>query len=186
MNIVTSAAVFAAEAHAGQVRKELGEPYIVHPLRVGKTAAQLGMDEEFIAACYLHDVVEDTVTKAETIERLFPRRTYELVRAVTKWWEAGHPSEVITANKTAYYEQILRTDDAALLKVLDRVDNLYDFAKMARRAIPKSHKWADKYLAKTRSEFAPLLQGLSTQNTTASLLALQYYDAAFKALELAL
>jgi (p)ppGpp synthase/HD superfamily hydrolase len=60
MKLVTSAAVFAAEAHCGQVRKELNEPYIIHPLKVGHLAAQLGQSEEFVAACYLHDVPEDT------------------------------------------------------------------------------------------------------------------------------
>lgn len=159
--LTTAAAVLAAEAHAGQKRKELNEPYIVHPLRVGKLAAMLEQDEHMIAACYLHDVVEDTVIPMTTIESLFPAATVELVKAATKWWAEGHGQEIVKANKAAYYANILSTPGAITLKVLDRVDNLHDFAKMARLS-PSSHKWAKRYYGKTVDEFGPLLEKLDT------------------------
>ena len=156
IELITGAAVFAGEAHAGQVRKELNEPYIIHPLRVGKLAAQINQNEEFIAAMYLHDVVEDTNVPMETLQALFPERTVVLVHALTKWWEGKMTKEAYMANKTGYYAQILNTPGAVLGKVLDRVDNLHDFARMARMA-PSKHKWAAKYRDKTVDEFAALL-----------------------------
>jgi (p)ppGpp synthase/HD superfamily hydrolase len=153
--LITSAAAFAAEAHKNQVRKELNEPYIIHPARVAKMAAQLKLPAQYIAAAYLHDVLEDTNTPKETLQTLFPGRTYELTFALTKWWEDGHPSQVQIANKQAYYTEIIRVG-AVTLKILDRVDNLYDFAKMARMS-PSNHAWAGRYLTKTQSEFQRLL-----------------------------
>ena len=46
----------AFHCHDGQVRKS-GEPYIIHPLNVAITLAELGMDDRTIAAGLLHDVV---------------------------------------------------------------------------------------------------------------------------------
>jgi (p)ppGpp synthase/HD superfamily hydrolase len=184
--LIVSAAVYAAEAHAGQVRKELNEPYIVHPLRIGKMAAQLGQTPEFIAAAYLHDVAEDTTRTLSQMQTFFPSPTMELVRAVTKWWQTSdHSAQTVAANKAAYYAQILAQPGAPLLKVLDRVDNLYDFAKMARQT-PKSHKWAAKYFKKTNEEFVDILAALDIRSDMASREARKYYDAALSALEVAL
>lgn len=153
--VMTSAAVMAATAHAGQTRKELGQPYINHPLRVGHAAATLGMSAEFIAACYLHDVVEDTNTPIETIDKLFPAHTARLVRLATKWWTSGDPDE--DSKKAAYYDALIAYPGGALLKVLDRTDNLHDFAQVAMLT-HSGHAWAARYLKKTLVEFPRLLR----------------------------
>lgn len=153
--VMTSAAVMAATAHAGQVRKELGQPYINHTLRVGHAAATLGMSAEFIAACYLHDVVEDTPTPIETIDKLFPAHTARLVRLMTKWWTSGDPEE--EGKKALYYDALIAYPGGALLKVLDRTDNLHDFAQVAMLS-HSGHTWAARYLKKTLAEFPRLLR----------------------------
>ena len=48
-----------ASAHAGQFRKS-GERYINHPLAVARIVAELGLDDDTVAAALLHDAVEDT------------------------------------------------------------------------------------------------------------------------------
>lgn len=183
--LATASAVFAAEAHVGQVRKELNEPYINHPLRVGSMAARLGMSPEFIAAAHLHDVVEDTKIPMTTIERLFPSFTVDLVKAMTKWWESGLPASVVIANKDAYYNNLLRTPDAALLKVLDRIDNIRDLTKVASR-VPSAHGWAKKYYSKTLAEFSPLLSALAIDETAAGATALKWFHQAIQGLEVVL
>jgi (p)ppGpp synthase/HD superfamily hydrolase len=183
--LITSAASFAAEAHKHQVRKELNEPYIVHPIRVASMAARLGLADTDIAACYLHDVVEDTNTPMRTIVEQFPHRTAELVRALTKWWEEGHPSEVVKSNKDAYYHNIIRTDGAVILKILDRIDNLHDFARIARLS-PANHPWAARYLEKTRHEFKVILDaafGYTGQNQANAQIVRRWYDNALLNLE---
>lgn len=186
-NLVTASAVFAAEAHMHQVRKELNEPYINHPLRVGMLAAKLGQSPEFIAAAHLHDVVEDTNIQIEAIASLFPERTTDLVRAMTKFWQTGvMTSAAVDVSKQAYYDNLIALPGGALLKVLDRIDNLHDFAKMARRAMPKSHKWGAKYLDKTRREFVPVIAFLRTDVHGSAQQALTLFESAQKTLEDAL
>jgi guanosine-3',5'-bis(diphosphate) 3'-pyrophosphohydrolase len=74
---------FAIKAHEGQKRKS-GEPYVSHPLAVGSTLIDWGMDIDTIIAGVLHDTVEDTDATLETIENLFGRDVAFLVDGVTK------------------------------------------------------------------------------------------------------
>lgn len=73
----------ATEAHAGQKRKS-GEPYIIHPLNVGATLIEWGMDIDTVLAGILHDTVEDTSVNLDKIESLFGRDVAFLVDGVTK------------------------------------------------------------------------------------------------------
>ena len=82
-SLIEKAYRFADEAHKGQVRKS-GEPYIIHPLCVAITLADLEMDKETIAAGLLHDVVEDTVLSEEDLKREFGDDVALLVDGVTK------------------------------------------------------------------------------------------------------
>lgn len=82
--MIQEAAAFAAKAHEGMTRKGNSIPYIYHPMEVALIVAQLTDDEEVIAAAYLHDVLEDTPTKPEDIERAFGSRVRALVEAETE------------------------------------------------------------------------------------------------------
>jgi len=50
---------YAAQLHAGQVRKVSGEPYVAHLLGVASIALDYGADEAEAIAALLHDAVED-------------------------------------------------------------------------------------------------------------------------------
>ena len=63
---IERAFAFAAQRHAGQVRKS-GEPYVVHPLGVACICAELRAETPVIVAALLHDTVEDTQTTLEEI-----------------------------------------------------------------------------------------------------------------------
>jgi GTP diphosphokinase / guanosine-3',5'-bis(diphosphate) 3'-diphosphatase len=74
----------AEQAHAGQDRVS-GEPYIIHPLAVAQTVADLGMDDDSIVASLLHDVLEDSHTFShEYIRDTFGEDVLDLVEGVTK------------------------------------------------------------------------------------------------------
>ncbi|NPB09519.1 MAG: bifunctional (p)ppGpp synthetase/guanosine-3',5'-bis(diphosphate) 3'-pyrophosphohydrolase [Thermodesulfobacteria bacterium] len=81
--LVEKAYVFAAKAHAGQVRRS-GEPYLSHPLAVAYTLAEMKLDLPTIAAGLLHDTVEDADVTIEDIRRLFGDSVAEIVDGVTK------------------------------------------------------------------------------------------------------
>lgn len=86
MDIIKMAYKFAANAHAGQVRKYTGEPYINHPVAVAsilQTATNPSFSPEVIAAALLHDVVEDTDVTLSEIEDIFGSEVATLVEMVT-------------------------------------------------------------------------------------------------------
>ena len=83
VELVRKAYVFAAAAHAGQVRLS-GEPYLSHPLAVAYTLADMRLDGASITAGLLHDTVEDTKTTIEDIDESFGEDVADIVDGVTK------------------------------------------------------------------------------------------------------
>lgn len=81
--MIEEAYEFAREMHEGQYRKS-GEPYIIHPVNVAIILADLGLDDNAIAAGLLHDVVEDTDCSSLDLERKFNEEVAFLVEGVTK------------------------------------------------------------------------------------------------------
>lgn len=82
--LVRKALAFAAERHAGQLRKGDGKPFIVHPIAVGRILSVANMPEKVIAAGLLHDVLEDTPTRPAELVRLFGKEVASLVKEVTE------------------------------------------------------------------------------------------------------
>ena len=62
--------LFGEERHGDQQR-ENGEPFINHPLEVGRVLGDMHMDCPTIVAAILHDVIEDTSTDKQEIRRRF-------------------------------------------------------------------------------------------------------------------
>src|SRR3989338_10763093 len=81
--LITKAYEFAERAHKDQKRFS-GEPYFNHVFETAKILAGFGMDAQIIAGGLLHDVLEDTETTEETIEKEFGPDILFLVKGVTK------------------------------------------------------------------------------------------------------
>jgi GTP pyrophosphokinase len=81
--LVKKACLFAKEAHGNQKRLS-GEFYFNHLFETAKSLAELGMDATSVAAGFLHDTLEDTETKAETIEKEFGKEVLFIVEGVSK------------------------------------------------------------------------------------------------------
>ena len=77
------ASEFAREKHGSQLRKD-GSPYISHPLAAASICAGMGLDEDSIIACLLHDTIEDTDATYEEVAKLFGSEVADLVEGVTK------------------------------------------------------------------------------------------------------
>ena len=74
---------YSVEAHEGQTRKKSDIPYIYHPLNIACHALSMGIKEdEVIAACLLHDVVEDCGKSPEDLP--VNEETAEIVRLLTR------------------------------------------------------------------------------------------------------
>lgn len=121
---------YARTAHRGQTRKT-GEPYILHPIAVANIAAEeLMLGANPVAACFLHDVVEDTPHTIEEIRERFGDDVAFLVEIVTKKKKEHYDESKQVDN----YRQMLmsaRYDIRALLvKLADRLHNMRTLSSM--------------------------------------------------------
>lgn len=139
-----SALEYAKKAHAGQTRRNVDIPYFFHPLSLACHALSLGIkDDDIIAVCLLHDVVEDCGVKAEELP--FNGRIRELVRLLTRT-DAPGPCPGKEEMINAYYEAIGKDSDAAFVKCLDRCHNLSSMCDgMTRNKMVKYLKETDEY-----------------------------------------
>lgn len=122
--LIEKAYVFAEKAHANQKRLS-GEPYFVHVSETAKILAQIGMDAVTISAGLLHDVLEDTPTSEEEMQKEFSEEIIFLVNGVTKLGTLkyrGHERHVESLRKFF----IAMTNDlrVVIIKFADRLHNL--------------------------------------------------------------
>jgi len=127
MSLVVRAMLFSESAHRGQFRKYTGGAYSEHPRRVASEAVRLGLNDEAVAAAFLHDVVEDCGVAFEEILEVFGPRVEFLVRGLTDDPAAeGNRA----ARKAAICAKLAKTPDRELhtLKLLDIEDNAKEIA----------------------------------------------------------
>lgn len=118
-------AKFAAEAHAGQFRKDAKHtPYISHPVKVANILRnEAGItDETVLAAALLHDTVEDCGVDPKVIAARFGDDVARLVLEVTN--PEGMPKDEV--KRLQVEKSKLRSSGGNALKLSDRIDNLRD------------------------------------------------------------
>ena len=81
--LLNRAYVYAMKAHGAQVRAS-GDPYFSHPLEVAAILTDLKLDDATIVAAVLHDVIEDTESTREEVDRIFGEEIGDLVEGLTK------------------------------------------------------------------------------------------------------
>ncbi len=131
-DLITRAARFAEQAHAGQLR-DSGEPYFNHLLSTAENLASLGSDASTIAAGFLHDVIEDTSITAEEIENKFGAEILFLVEGVTKLGKLkyrGLKRHVETLRKL--FMATAKDPRVILIKLADRLHNLRSIDALSR------------------------------------------------------
>ena len=115
----------AEELHQGQKRKS-GEPYIIHPMAVGKILADLGMDDHTIAAGLLHDVVEDTSYTIDDLRKDFGDDIAVMVDGVTKLTNLVYTTkeEAQAENVRKMFLAMSKDIRILIIKVCDRLHNM--------------------------------------------------------------
>ncbi len=83
LDLIRRAFALANGAHK-DTKRLTGHEYIVHPLAVAYTLAEMGMNLHVVAAGLLHDIVEDTGITLEDIQVQFGQDIASLIDAVTK------------------------------------------------------------------------------------------------------
>ena len=123
--LLRRAYVFSALEHKGQVRHS-GEPYLIHPLQVANILADMRMDVVTLAAGLLHDVVEDTLTTTERLEKTFGAEVAHLVEGVTKISAITFSSSEERQAENFRKMLLAMVDDirVILVKLADRLHNM--------------------------------------------------------------
>lgn len=118
------ALVYAAQIHAGQVRKLTQIPYLSHLLAVTAIALEHGATEEEAIAALLHDAVEDAGGKARLADLRvrFGPRVARIVAGCTDTDQTPKPPWL--ERKTAYVAHLRRAPTSVrLVSAADKLHN---------------------------------------------------------------
>ena len=122
---LNKAYVFAMKAH-GQQKRASGAPYFSHPLEVAGILTDLKLDSASIITALLHDVVEDTDSTLDDIEKHFGNGIARLVDGVTKLGRLELQSEA-TKHAENFRKLLLAMSEdirVLLVKLADRLHNM--------------------------------------------------------------
>ena len=131
--IIQKAYEYAKAKHGDQLRKS-GEPYIIHPVQVAYILATLGMDDNTICAALLHDVLEDTDTTYEELEKEFNSEVAYMVDGVTKLGKLQYASveEQQVENYRKMFLAMGKDIRVILIKLADRLHNMRTLKYLSR------------------------------------------------------
>ena len=133
IKIIQKAYEYAKAKHGDQLRKS-GEPYIIHPVQVAYILATLGMDDNTICAALLHDVLEDTDTTYEELEKEFNSEVAYMVDGVTKLGKLQYASveEQQVENYRKMFLAMGKDIRVILIKLADRLHNMRTLKYLSR------------------------------------------------------
>jgi hypothetical protein len=154
---ILSATQLMEESHLGQFRKGTDAPYAIHPYRVALSLLEeFGkVDSELICAALLHDTLEDSDIGPEVLSDRFGPRCANLVATLTR--QEGELRDVGGDRPDGkYLQRVVRAgDDAVLLKLADKLDNLRDAIYHPNRAR------VNIFVSETFSAYVPLARSIS-------------------------
>lgn len=166
--LVEKAYHFAQNAHKDQLRKS-GEPYFSHVFATAYNLAELGMNSIIISAGFLHDVLEDTPTTEEELEKEFGKEIVSLVNGVTKLGTVKYKGvERNVENLRKFFISMAEDMRVLVIKLADRLHNIetLEFVRPDKQR---------RIALETLEVYAPLANRLSM-----SILKGRLEDAAFK------
>ena len=180
IDIIKKAYYFAEELHKGQKRQS-GEDYIIHPLNVAYTLAEMHADRDTICAALLHDTLEDTEITKEEIAENFNETVAHLVEGVTKISRMNFATKLDQnmANTRKIITSI--TDDVRII-IIKLADRLHNMRTLQYKSELKQKENAEETLLL----YVPLADriGVHTLKTELEDLSLQYlYPDEYKSIE---
>jgi GTP diphosphokinase / guanosine-3',5'-bis(diphosphate) 3'-diphosphatase len=124
-DLIRQAYVYSAMVHKEHLRKS-GEPYLIHPLQVASIICDMKLDSKSIAVGLLHDVVEDSSTSVDQIEKYFGKEVAHIVDGVTKISRAEFRSKEEQQAESFRKMILAMVDDlrVILVKLADRLHNM--------------------------------------------------------------
>lgn len=150
-DLLNRAYVYAMKAHGGQMRKS-GDPYFTHPLAVAAILTELRADPASVATALLHDVVEDTDTTIDDMERIFGPEIARLVDGVTKLSQIELKSDASKQAENFRKLVVAMADDVRVLLV-KLADRLHNMRTLQHHPNPEKRR---RIALETMEIFAPL------------------------------
>jgi GTP pyrophosphokinase len=162
----------ALRAHQGQRRKS-GEPYLMHPLRVARSIARLGLDLDCVIAGVLHDCIEDSDLTVVDVAEHFGPQVSRLVDGVTKLGKVPYLSRQEQQAESFRKMLLAMSRDIRVLivKLSDRLDNMRTLEHM-----PAEKR--ERIARETMEIYAPLAARLGLETVRHEL-----QDLSFRYLE---
>ena len=120
-----NALAYAAEAHAGQVRKGTSIPFLAHLLAVAAIALEDGGDEDIAIGALLHDVAEDAGGEGRLadVRARFGERVAAIVAGCSDTFETPKPPWRV--RKEAYIAHLgTAGEDVLRVSLADKVHNV--------------------------------------------------------------
>ena len=146
---------FAKGKHEGQMRKFMDKSYFdAHVQKVNGIVKQYTTDEDILCASLLHDTLEDCYEDKwegyKEIRTLFGKNVADMVLEMTS--DKNEIKHKFDGSKTQYlmHKMINMSDDALILKLSDRLQNISD-------AFTAVEKFRNKYFQET-SEIVEALE----------------------------
>ncbi|MDD2871398.1 MAG: RelA/SpoT family protein [Candidatus Gracilibacteria bacterium] len=121
---IFKAYIYSRDAHEGQNRFS-GDPYIIHPVEAVEILLSLRPDLYTIQACFLHDVIEDTIKTEEDIKKEFGDEVAFLCVGMEKLSKVKYKGEQRTIGSLRKMI-IAMADDLRVIfiKLSDRLHNM--------------------------------------------------------------
>lgn len=165
---ISKATELVIKSHGSQLRKNSDIFYFYHCFDVTKKALSYNIKlnniskEDFECTCLFHDLLEDTTVTFDYIKENFGESIANIVKEVT--------FEKELSSKFVYMKTFLnKSDGAVVLKVADRVCNIFDFAQHDK-------KYAGKYALQAYPLYAAYLsrKNILSQRVLEDLEKVQY------------
>lgn len=162
----------ADKAHEGQMRSS-GEKYITHPLSVANILLDYHMDTDTICAALLHDVVEDTETTLDEIQKQFGEDVALMVDGVTKIGQV--PLNTKEEQQAENIRKILMAMSKDIRVIIIKLaDRLHNMRTLYARPPEKQRKTS----LETMNFYAPIAHrlGMSDVKEEMESIAIHYLD----------
>ncbi len=162
IELIKSAFFYAKKIHDGE-KRESGDPYFIHPIKVSQYVARLNLDPETIVAALLHDVMENQGVKIDELKKQFGEEIAFLVEGVTKVERIQYRG--IERAVESLYKMFLATAEDIRVVIIKLMDRLHNMETLEYLPAEKKIRIAKE----TIELYAPLADRLGMWETKAKL-----------------
>lgn len=127
-------AIYYAKKYHGNQKRDSGEPYYSHPIKVACMVADYCFTTEIIVISILHDVLEDTGMTKDMISKIFNPIIADKVMDLTRI----KPTHKLTSAVLLEQLYIENKKDLLIIKLFDRLHNLLTISCKPKEKIKQS------------------------------------------------